>query len=107
MPVWIAALRGGVESPELLYPVDDGIRFSRKTGVAPIAIVCLPALPGWLHGRALGQMLGAPDRHNRFMLRPIRLLGVLVVAGVVASGASAMEETINPGVGIGIVGRSR
>jgi hypothetical protein len=29
------------------------------------------------------------------------LLGVLVVAGVAALGASAMEETINPGVGIG------
>jgi hypothetical protein len=31
------------------------------------------------------------------------LLVALVVAGVVASGASAIEETINPGVGIGKV----
>jgi hypothetical protein len=31
----------------------------------------------------------------------MRLLGILVVAAVVASGASAMEETIYPGVGIG------
>jgi hypothetical protein len=35
------------------------------------------------------------------MLRPRWLLGILVVAGIVASGASAMEETISPGVGIG------
>jgi hypothetical protein len=35
------------------------------------------------------------------MLRPRLLLGILVVAGIVASGASAMEETITPGVGIG------
>ena len=35
------------------------------------------------------------------MLRCVRLLGVLLVAGIVASGASAMEETIFPGVGIG------
>ena len=31
------------------------------------------------------------------------LLGILVVAGVVVSGASALEETIYPGVGIGKV----
>jgi hypothetical protein len=37
------------------------------------------------------------------MLRPRWLLGILVVAGIVASGASAMEETISPGVGIGKV----
>ncbi|HEX7310147.1 MAG TPA: hypothetical protein VF232_03120 [Gaiellaceae bacterium] len=37
------------------------------------------------------------------MLRPMRLLGILVVAGVAASGASATEETIYPGVGIGKV----
>jgi hypothetical protein len=35
------------------------------------------------------------------MHHPLRLAGMLVVAGVVASGASAMEETIHPGVGIG------
>jgi hypothetical protein len=47
-------------------------------------------------------MLGTAGRHNRLVMRrPLRLVGVLVVAGVVASGASAMEETINPGVGIG------
>jgi hypothetical protein len=47
-------------------------------------------------------MLETADRHNRLvMLKPLRLVGILVVAGVVASGASAMEETIYPGVGIG------
>ena len=35
------------------------------------------------------------------MVRRARLLGVLLAAGIVASGASAMEETIDPGVGIG------
>ena len=37
------------------------------------------------------------------MLRRLSLLGVLVVAGVAALGAAAMEETITPGVGIGKV----
>jgi len=37
------------------------------------------------------------------MRRPIWLLAILVVTGVVASGASAVEETIYPGVGIGKV----
>lgn len=37
------------------------------------------------------------------MLRPLRLLAILIVTGLVASGASAMEETIYPGVGIGKV----
>jgi hypothetical protein len=37
------------------------------------------------------------------VLRPMWLLGILVAAGVVASGASALEETIYPGVGIGKV----
>src|SRR5580765_3963970 len=36
-------------------------------------------------------------------LRRLWLLGLLVIAGVVTSGASALEETINPGVGIGKV----
>jgi hypothetical protein len=35
------------------------------------------------------------------MFRRARLIGVLLAAGIVASGASAMEETIYPGVGIG------
>jgi hypothetical protein len=30
------------------------------------------------------------------VLRPMWLLGILVAAGVVASGASALEETIYP-----------
>jgi hypothetical protein len=37
------------------------------------------------------------------MLRRLWLLGILIVAGVVASGAGAIEETIYPGVGIGKV----
>jgi hypothetical protein len=37
------------------------------------------------------------------MLRPLRLFAILVVTGIVASSASAMEETIYPGVGIGKV----
>jgi hypothetical protein len=37
------------------------------------------------------------------MVRPVRLLAIFVVMGIVASGASAMEETIYPGVGIGKV----
>jgi len=35
------------------------------------------------------------------MFRRARPIGVLLIAGIVASGASAMEDTINPGVGIG------
>jgi hypothetical protein len=37
------------------------------------------------------------------MIRRVQLLAVLLVTGIVASGASAMEETIYPGVGIGKV----
>src|SRR3954453_7285505 len=37
------------------------------------------------------------------VLRPMWLLGILVVAGVIVSSASAIEETIYPGVGIGKV----
>jgi hypothetical protein len=43
-PVWTHALRHHVDLPELLYPVDGGGRFTRETGVPPLAAVTLPAL---------------------------------------------------------------
>lgn len=44
-PLWTMALCQRCEPPEFLYPVDDpASRFSRTTGVPPIAAICLPTL---------------------------------------------------------------
>lgn len=39
---WTMALRHRLEPREFAYPVDGGARFTRKTGVPPIAAICLP-----------------------------------------------------------------
>jgi putative sulfotransferase len=42
---WTLALQQRIESPELLYPVDDpGAMFNRNEGIPPISAVCLPAI---------------------------------------------------------------
>jgi hypothetical protein len=54
VPAWTLALQRRLEPAEFLYPVDAGGRFDRRTGVPPIAAVCLPALtsePDALYGK--------------------------------------------------------
>jgi hypothetical protein len=41
---WSVFLSNRLEPPELLYPVDGAGIFDRRSGVAPIAAVCLPTL---------------------------------------------------------------
>src|SRR5882757_8223355 len=42
--LWTAALMRGHEPPEFRYPLANDSRFDRRSGVPPIAAICLPSL---------------------------------------------------------------
>jgi hypothetical protein len=45
-PLWTMALRDGIEPKEFLYSIDGRSRFTRASGIPPIAAICLPAISG-------------------------------------------------------------
>jgi Sulfotransferase family len=60
---WKVALQRRVEPKEFQYPIDAGGRYDRRSGVPPLAAICLPALSS------------DPDELLRALEEPIKRMG--------------------------------